>query len=335
MSAVSVRRPIARRPGDLRRRLLRHYLLIALASGAVLLLFMRASTFDANKYPPPGPIFFSDDVFGVMFPEQTGPAAMFGARGPNGMSRMQGMSGMGGGGHTGPPPGVGGAGHTGPPPGVGGANHTGPPAGGTNARTGRGRSGESFSTIQLMRRYTTATAYIALGLLAITLLMGPVNVLFGRRNPLSSYLRRDLGISCMIASVAHVVFGFLVNHGGNVLGYFLADGGSGGLMGTSFGVANYTGLVATLIVAALAVISSNAALRKLTARRWKRVQRLNYVLFALVFVHALGYGVLWRKDSPYTLLLGFTVTVVVAGQLVGVWLYRRREGRELAAGAAS
>ncbi len=181
-----------------------------------------------------------------------------------------------------------------------------------------------------MRRYTTATAYVAMGLLAITLLMGPINLLFARRNPVSTYLRRDLGLSCVVLSVAHVVFGFLVNHGGNVLGYFLADKGQGGLLGTSFGIANYTGLVATLIVLGLAVISSNAALRKLTSRGWKRLQRLNYVLFALVLVHAFGYGVLWRKDSPYTLMLGFIVTIVVVGQLVGVWLYRQRGGRRLA-----
>jgi methionine sulfoxide reductase heme-binding subunit len=272
---------------------------------------------------------------------------MMKVRGTGGMSRMQAMPGMGGGGHTGPPPGVGGAGHTGPPPGVGGAGRSGPPPGvgqgqggpssgvGGAAATGRGRGGENFSTILLMRRYTTATAYIALGLLAITLLMGPLNLLFARRNPVSTYLRRDLGLSCMFLSVAHVVFGFLVNHGGNVLGYFFADKGKGGLLGTSFGIGNYTGLAATLIVVGLAVISSNAALRKLRSRGWKRVQRLNYALFALVFVHALGYGVLWRKDSAYTLMLGFIVAVVVAGQLVGVWLYRRRGGRRLATGAVT
>jgi hypothetical protein len=47
----------AARDADLRRRLLRHYLPIFLASAAALVLFMEASPFDTNKYPPPGDIF--------------------------------------------------------------------------------------------------------------------------------------------------------------------------------------------------------------------------------------------------------------------------------------
>ena len=43
----------------------------------------------------------------------------------------------------------------------------------------------------LIGRFTTATGYVALGLLALTLLIGPANLLLRRRNPVSSYLRRD------------------------------------------------------------------------------------------------------------------------------------------------
>ena len=39
-----------------------------------------------------------------------------------------------------------------------------------------------------------ATGYVATGLLALTLLVGPANLLLRRRNPISSYLRRDAGI---------------------------------------------------------------------------------------------------------------------------------------------
>jgi DMSO/TMAO reductase YedYZ heme-binding membrane subunit len=56
----------------------------------------------------------------------------------------------------------------------------------------------------------------------------------------------------------------------------------------------------------------------------KRLQRLNYVLFALVIAHAFFCGALERTESPYTLLLLLSVIAIVVGQAVGVALYRRR-----------
>ena len=106
------------------------------------------------------------------------------------------------------------------------------------------------------------------------------------------------------------------------LNFFVAPDGS--LWTNSFGLANWTGLAALVIVVGLLAISSDAALRKLKARPWKRLQRLNYALFALVIAHAFFYGALLRLQSPYTILLGLSVIAVFAGQAVGVWLWRRR-----------
>lgn len=183
--------------------------------------------------------------------------------------------------------------------------------------------GDSFLGIS-MRQLTVATGYLALGLLAITLLIGPANLLLRRRNPVSSYLRRDVGTWTAIASVVHVIFGLQVHGTGQITGYldyFVADGS---LLTNSFGLGNWTGLAATVIVVGLLALSNNFALRKLKARRWKRLQRLNYALFALVIAHAYFYGALLRLESPFTLLLGFSVIAVFVGQAVGVWLWRRR-----------
>jgi DMSO/TMAO reductase YedYZ heme-binding membrane subunit len=79
-----------------------------------------------------------------------------------------------------------------------------------------------------------------------------------------------------------------------------------------------------VIVVGLLALSSDAALRKLKAKNWKRLQRLNYALFALVILHAFFYGALVRTDSPYMLLLLFSVIAVLVGQAVGVGLHRRR-----------
>jgi sulfoxide reductase heme-binding subunit YedZ len=177
------------------------------------------------------------------------------------------------------------------------------------------------------QRFVRATGYVALGLLALTLLIGPMNLLLGKSNPVSSYLRRDLGMWTVIFSVIHVIPGLQL-HGGppgqfaDVLHYFFTRGGTPLL--NSFGLANWTGLAALVIAVGLLTISSNYALRKLKARAWKRLQRLNYVLFALVILHAFFYGALLRMESPYTLLLGLSVAIVLVGQAVGVWLWQRR-----------
>jgi len=180
-------------------------------------------------------------------------------------------------------------------------------------------------------RLSTATGYIALGLLAFTLLIGPANLLLRRRNPVSSYLRRDVGVWTAIVSVVHVVLG-LQTHGNaaapfdkRILRYFFAPDGSPLL--DTFGLGNWTGLAATVIVVGLLAISSNFALRQLKAGPWKWLQRLNYALFALVVAHALYYaafgGSLLRVTAPSTLLLIPSVIAVLVAQAVGVWLWRR------------
>jgi sulfoxide reductase heme-binding subunit YedZ len=181
------------------------------------------------------------------------------------------------------------------------------------------------------RQFTLATGYVALGLLALTLLIGPANLLLRKRNPISSYLSRDVGTWAVIGSVVHVIFGLQVHGRGQIsdfLDYFVARDGSPRL--NSFGLGNWTGLAALVIVVGLLAISSDAALRKLKARPWKRLQRLNYALFALVVAHAFFYGALLRVTSPFTLLLGVSVIAVFVGQAVGVCLWRRRYSRATA-----
>lgn len=69
---------------------------------------------------------------------------------------------------------------------------------------------------------------------------------------------------------------------------------------------------------------TDVALRKLKIRRWKWLQGINYALFVLVIAHAFFYGALLRLKSPYTFLLFISVISVIVGQMVGVWLWRRR-----------
>jgi methionine sulfoxide reductase heme-binding subunit len=197
----------------------------------------------------------------------------------------------------------------------------------------RSDEGPGVSFLGLSNRgFTVATGYLALGLLGLTLLIGPANLLVRRRNPVSSYLRRDVGAWTALFSVVHVIYGLQVHDRlADFLNYFVAPDGSP--LTNSFGLGNWTGFAATVIVVGLLALSSDIALRKLKAKTWKRLQRLNYALFALVIAHAVFYGAIVRADSPYTLLLVISVTMVVVGQAVGVALYRRRRFRRAAESA--
>jgi sulfoxide reductase heme-binding subunit YedZ len=332
--------------GDLRRRLVRHYLPIALGSSLALVVFMNLPVFDANRYPHAAEIF-TEGIKGVWDsggePGQMGmpgmehdpgesgnPAAEPGEEQPATPPTSTGdsQSGMPGSDHGGPSSGGHGAGQSEPPTTVPGEAQSGvaPAADGDMDTGGRGDP----DTARLMRRYTVATGYVALALLGLTLLIGPANLVLRRRVPLSSYLARDVGIWAAIASVAHVIFGFLVDHADGILGYFFYPGDRSRILTTSFGLANWTGLAAVVLAAVLTVTSSDAALRRLKYRRWKKIQRLNYALFALVIAHAVLYGALWRLTSPYTALLGVSLVAVGVAQAIGIRLWRKRQAHKAA-----
>ena len=185
---------------------------------------------------------------------------------------------------------------------------------------------ESLS--RAIQQFTVATGYIGLALLAVTLLLGPANVVLRRRNPVSTYLRRDVGIWTGAFSLLHVVAAVFIHtsHGrgfvSSFLHFFIADDGAP--LTNSFGWGNWTGLAATIIAVVLLVTSSDAALRVLRAKRWKWLQRLSYALIVLVVAHAFFYGAFLRMTSPFTWLLIVSAIAVALGQGIGVWLWRRR-----------
>lgn len=321
-----------RSSGDWRHRFLRYHVPLAFASAVVLVLFMTLPPFDPQAYPQmamssPGALPQRMDMgSGASLTQQPGDGGV-----------------MDHGGNQTPPPTSHGGSPTLSPTGHGGS-HAAPPTGhssgatpaaghGTHQNVQMDPSGvtDSRARTRFDQRLTFATGYVALGLLALTLLVGPANLLLRRRNPVSSYLRRDVGMWTAGFSVVHVILGLQVHSAGQLsafLTYFFGRDGSPLL--NSFGIANWIGLLATVIAVGLLTISSNFALQKLKARTWKWLQRLNYALFALVIAHAFFYGALLRVTSPFTLLLLLSVIAVFVGQAVGIWLWRRRHARTIA-----
>jgi len=284
--------PLGGTNGDLRYRFLHFHIPLALASAVVLLVWMSFPLFQtANHQGQPTAGAPSTNHQGGN--HQSTPQGSNHATGQQGQSQTDsGMSSM---------------------------NHSGSQT--TNSDRNQSR---------WLARFTTATGYIALGLLGLTLLLGPANLLLRRRVPISSYLTRDVGIWAAVVSVMHVAVGLFV-HGPpapllqRIRFYFFTPNGSP--LTNNFGWGNWTGLGATVIVVGLLAISSDTALRKLKARRWKNLQRLNYALFALVLAHAIFYGALLRITSITTILLGIIVSLVFIGQMVGVWIWRERHAR--------
>ncbi len=170
-----------------------------------------------------------------------------------------------------------------------------------------------------------ATAYTGLALLAATLLTGPINVFRGRRTPVPTDLRRDTGIWCGIMSLAHVVIGLQVHMGNMLLYFFREAGASKRLVPRSdlFGFANFTGLIATFIVALLLALSNDVSLRKLGSRRWKSLQQWNYGLLVLVMIHSIAYQIIENRQPPFNILLVVMMVVTFSVQAAGYWLRRR------------
>jgi sulfoxide reductase heme-binding subunit YedZ len=170
-------------------------------------------------------------------------------------------------------------------------------------------------------RASMASAYAALGMLGVTLALGPLNVLRGRPNPASTYLRRDVGIWAGVLALGHVAFGLQVHMSGRFWLYFVYPLDEAHLLPVRydlFGLANSTGLVASLVLALLLTLSNNGSLRALGTRRWKSLQRWNYGAFVLIVVHGIAYQVLERRELLFV-AIGFAVVLaVVTLQVAGL-----------------
>ena len=173
-------------------------------------------------------------------------------------------------------------------------------------------------------RWSMATAYVGLALLGATLVTGPINVLRSRPNPVSTDLRRDLGIWAGVLAIVHFLVGWQVHMPHRYLYWLQEVKGSHALRPRTdlFGFANYTGLAAVLIAVLLLALSNDYYLRSLGSARWKRLQRWNYALFGLVLLHGVAFQVIETRKLPFVIALSVLVVAALLLQLQG---YRRRQ----------
>jgi methionine sulfoxide reductase heme-binding subunit len=178
----------------------------------------------------------------------------------------------------------------------------------------------------VLSRASFATAYPALVLLGATLVIGPLNLLRHRPNPVSIDLRRDLGIWAGILAVLHTAIGQCVHLRGRPWLYYVygpAEHHHGvAVRHDLFGIANYSGAIATLIVVALFATSNDFSLRALGTRQWKQLQRWNYGAAALVALHAFAYQGIEKQRPQFVAAVIVCVTATLAIQCAGVLMRR-------------
>lgn len=175
--------------------------------------------------------------------------------------------------------------------------------------------------------YTIGFGYLSILLVGVTLIIGPLNLIRKRINPVNIDLRRDTGIWTGITGCLHVVFALLLHHRGNVLAFFFNPRGR--LLLSPAGTSNWIGLAATVILVVLMLLSNQLSLRWLKGKRWKQIQRLNYVLAALVFVHTLLYQRVGGRERIFVQATVIAILVVLIVQFIGVSVYQSRKARQL------
>lgn len=173
---------------------------------------------------------------------------------------------------------------------------------------------------------TYTSGYLSIFLLAVSLLLGPINLMLKFKNPLSTYIRRDIGIFGGLLGVVHSVVGLFMHFTGKPWLYFVEEVEKGfAIRLGNFGLANYTGLIGVFILILLLFISNDYYLGKLKAVKWKNLQRFTYLMFLLVIAHSIFYRLNADKvDLIIYLYLPMFLTVL-AFQLIGIWLKTRKQ----------
>lgn len=177
----------------------------------------------------------------------------------------------------------------------------------------------------VLTRLSFSTAWPALVLLTVTLLVGPWRTLKGKTSAISLDLRRDIGIWAGILGLLHTGIGQCVHLRGRPWLYYVYEKWNEHVVPIRhdiFGFSNFAGLFAALILLAALATSNDASMRAMGNASWKSLQRWNYACFAFACIHSFGYLV-GIESLKVASIITAALCVIVAGALQ--WAgYRRR-----------
>jgi len=167
--------------------------------------------------------------------------------------------------------------------------------------------------------WSMATGYTSIILLGVTLTIGPLNVIKRKNNPVSTDLRRDIGIWCGVIGITHMIVGIQV-HMGNIWLYFVktVEGNDKYVLRSDlFGAANYTGLLAAIFLLLLLFLSNDLSLRILRTSRWKNLQRWSYAAFILILAHSVMYEIIEKRSLGIVSVFAVIMIIPLIFQLIG------------------
>lgn len=170
------------------------------------------------------------------------------------------------------------------------------------------------------QRASLVTGYASLVALLVTVVLGPLRIVRAQPNPVSSDLRRDIGIAAALTGLAHVVLATRHHFGGSLRLYFFVDGRLRveSVRTDAFGWGVWIGAAATVVLGVLGALSNDASLRTLGRRRWKAIQRGNYALVPLAVAHTALFWYALGRDGLTETLLVLAIFCALALQCAGV-----------------
>ncbi len=174
---------------------------------------------------------------------------------------------------------------------------------------------------------TYGCGYATVILIGYSLAIGPYKLLYQRKNPVNLDLRRDVGIWAGITGCIHVVCAILMTTRENIIFLFLRpipEGIGYNLLLTPAGISNNIGLVATVVLILLLVLSNDYALTKLKGKRWKFLQRFNYGLAILAFIHTVLYQWLDNRSRAFMIFTFAFAVILLCVQAAGFLVYSVR-----------
>ena len=167
-------------------------------------------------------------------------------------------------------------------------------------------------------RLANYSGFLSFSFISIALLITPIRKIFPQFGPNASlyYARRAVGVSAFGFALAHFALQFVFLFGMKV-----------GLLGNAL-----TGLAALAILFALGITSTDYAVRKM-GRNWFRLQRLAYLAYPLIIIHAIQVGLDFRNANAFSVSFLAIAAITVAFEVARVAKTISAKAKSDAAGA--
>ena len=172
-----------------------------------------------------------------------------------------------------------------------------------------------------------ATAYICVLLMAVALILGPLRAYWTDNHSINIYLRRDIGIWTALSGLAHLYMATVQSMNSVYITKYVnisTTGLSDNIRNELFLWGSITAFVTGLLLLMLLCLSSDAALRLLGARWWKRLQRSAYIAFVLTIIHAIMFQLLEGRTPMLIILLVIVLLGVMLLQTAGFMSVRKK-----------